>query len=58
MSGRAGSAPIANGRLRGDTIAFTAGGVEYTGRVAGDTMEGTMTSGGSQSAWRATRGSR
>jgi len=31
---------IANGKLRGDQIAFTAGGREYTGKVAGDRIEG------------------
>jgi hypothetical protein len=39
-------APV-KGRLNGDRIAFTAAGKEYTGRVAGDTIEGT--------AWKATR---
>ena len=46
------STPITNGRLRGDEITFTAGSTTYTGRVNGNTMEGT-TSGGA--AWRATR---
>jgi hypothetical protein len=51
---RSGSAaiPITNGRLRGDQITFTAGTTTYTGRVNGNTMEGT-TSGGT--SWRATR---
>jgi SAM-dependent methyltransferase len=45
---------VSNGRLRGDQISFTAGNTKYTGRVAGDFMEGRangMTSG----AWKATR---
>jgi hypothetical protein len=45
--------PIANGRLRGDQITFTAGSAQYTGRVNGNTMEGTSTGGGG--AWKATR---
>lgn len=42
-------APIKNGRLRGDQIWFTVGGVIYTGRVAGDAMHGT------DGAWSAVR---
>ena len=46
--------PITNGRLRGDQISFTAGNAQYTGRVDGNAMEGTV-KGGSDSKWRATR---
>jgi SAM-dependent methyltransferase len=35
-------APISEGRLRGDTITFTAGGKTYTGKVAGNKIEGTV----------------
>ena len=49
------STPITNGRLRGDQISFTAGGAQYTGRVNGNAMEGTV-KGGSDSKWRASRG--
>jgi precorrin-6B methylase 2 len=49
------AAPITNGKLNGDQISFTAGGVQYTGRVSGNTIEGTMKSGGSNSNWNATR---
>jgi len=48
---------IDNGRLRGDQISFTAGGVQYAGRVNGTTIEGT-TSGRSNGNWRATRAAR
>ena len=44
--------PITNGRLRGDEITFTAGSTTYTGRVEGNTMAGTTSTG---EAWRATR---
>ena len=47
------STPITNGRLRGDQITFTAGKAQYTGRVNGNTMDGTSTGGGG--AWKATR---
>jgi SAM-dependent methyltransferase len=50
---KAGGKPVAisDGRLRGDQITFTAGGAEYSGRVNGTTMEGTVKGGGS---WNAT----
>lgn len=43
---------IANGKLRGAQIIFNARGSLYRGRVSGNTMEGTISSGGT---WRATR---
>jgi SAM-dependent methyltransferase len=45
------SAPITEGRLRGEAITFTAGGVQYAGRVRGTVMEGTFGGG----AWSASR---
>ena len=48
------SAPITNGRLRGDQIRFTVGGTEYTGRVNGDTMSGDL-KGSATGVWTATR---
>jgi hypothetical protein len=48
------SVPIANGRMRGDLISFSANNVEYAGRVSGSTMTGKL--GGSGAAWTATRG--
>jgi hypothetical protein len=46
------STPIANGKLNGDQITFNANGVLYTGRVSGNVMEGSVSTGGS---WKATR---
>jgi hypothetical protein len=43
---------ITNGKLKGDQITFTAGSLQYTGRVNGDRIEGTVAPGG---AWSATR---
>jgi hypothetical protein len=40
------AAQISNGKMTGDQISFTVNGVQYTGKVNGNTMEGT---------WRATR---
>ena len=50
----ANTTPLTDGKLRGDQITFTAGGVQYTGKVTGNTIEGT-TSGAATGAWRATR---
>ena len=59
LSGTLGSGSsavqIVNGRLLGDQITFDAGSTRYTGRVNGDTMEGTFTTGDSKSNWRASR---
>ena len=44
--------PIANGKLKGDQIMFNAGGVVYVGQVSGNSMQGTLSSGGT---WTATR---
>jgi SAM-dependent methyltransferase len=49
------AAPITEGRLEADRIAFTAGGTHYTGVVKGATMEGTSTSGGQEAKWQAAR---
>jgi hypothetical protein len=49
--------PIANAKLHGTEITFTAGGAEYTGRVNGSAMEGTVKSGGTSHTWSATRAS-
>jgi SAM-dependent methyltransferase len=45
--------PITGGKLKGADISFTAGGVEYTGKVNGSTIEGTTKSG---EKWQAKRG--
>src|SRR5262245_43739546 len=45
------SVPLTGGKLRGDQIAFTVGGVEYTGKVSGDRIEGTMAADGKRQAW-------
>ena len=54
----AASTPIANGRLRGDQISFTAGGTTYTGTVNGSTIEGTAKTGSASVAWAAARAAR
>ena len=46
--------PVRNARLRGDQISFSIGDADYTGRVAGDTMQGNVT-GTRHGTWSATR---
>ena len=46
---------VRNARLRGDEISFSIGDADYSGRVAGDTMQGNVT-GTRHGAWSATRG--
>ncbi len=51
-----GSTIAINGKLRGDQITFTAGKRQFTARVNGDTLEGTVTAAGGQpQPWKATR---
>jgi hypothetical protein len=58
LSGPSGAAAISSGRLNGEEIRFRANGTEYVGRVSGDAMSGTMTAGGTTTAWKATRTAR
>ena len=59
ISGELGSGgehlAVTDGRLSGDRIDFRIGNTRYTGRVAGNMMEGTYTSGGGTGTWNATR---
>jgi SAM-dependent methyltransferase len=48
-------APIAGGKLEGDRIVFKAGGTQYSGRVTGDSMQGTAKTGTEEAKWQATR---
>ena len=47
-------APV-TGKLNGDEISFSAGEAQYTGKVTGNSIEGTLKSGGKWSATRAGR---
>lgn len=46
---------LSDGRLRGDEITFTANNEKYTGRVNGNNISGTVTSGQNNRRWNATR---
>ena len=56
LSGSSGGV-VTNGKLRGDQITFTVGAGQFSGRVHGDVIEGTLTANGKTNNWRATRGS-
>src|SRR5262249_5094583 len=49
LSSGGASTPIANGRLRGDRVSFTAGGKSYEGQVSGEIIQGL------DGVWRADR---
>ncbi len=46
---------ITDGRLNGDEISFTVGDTKYTGRVSGNTMQGTFKTNEKTADWSATR---
>jgi precorrin-6B methylase 2 len=51
-----GTTTAISGKLLGDRITFTAGKRQYTGRVNGNTIEGTVTAeGGRAQPWKATK---
>ncbi len=54
VTGTLGTQALTEGRLKGEEISFTSGGVVYTGRVAGNTMSGRMT-GTRTGNWTATK---
>jgi precorrin-6B methylase 2 len=55
VSGDLGGNPISNATLRGDQINFNAGNAQYTGRVRGGTLTGTVKSGSNSTPFTATR---
>lgn len=60
LKSAAATVAVTDGTLSGDVIRFSAGSVNYSGRVSGSTMQGTSTSGGGITGgntipWNATR---
>lgn len=55
MKSGANTLAISNAKLRADQFSFSAGGANYAGRVSGNTIEGTVTTGGNSTKWSATR---
>jgi hypothetical protein len=54
LTGTLGTTAITDGKMNGDEISFTAGGAKYTGRVSGNSIQGTV-SGSGNGSWSATR---
>ncbi len=54
ITGTLGSTPIAGGKLRGNDITFSVGDAQYTGKVNGNSMQGTI-KGGKGGTWTATK---
>jgi SAM-dependent methyltransferase len=54
IEGSLGGKPITASSLRGDAISFAADGREYSGRITGNRMEGTV-KGSASGTWSATR---
>jgi hypothetical protein len=55
ISGTLGTVPLQNGRVRGDLVSFTAGGAQYTGRLQGSALTGTVKNGTTEAEWTAAR---
>ncbi len=55
IGGTLGAATIENAKIKGDHISFAAGGVEYSGRVNGDSITGTSKAQAAEKPWKATR---
>jgi precorrin-6B methylase 2 len=55
LTGSLGDKTQIKGSVRADQVTFTAGKAEYTAKVNGDTMTGTVKSGGSSTPFTATR---
>jgi hypothetical protein len=55
LKSASGMVPVIDGRMRGEEISFRAGTTQYTGRVSGNSIQGTMTGGGKTAAWSATK---
>jgi precorrin-6B methylase 2 len=50
-----GKTQIAKGTIRGEQVSFTAGGAQYSAKVSGDTMTGTVKTGSGTSNFTATK---
>jgi SAM-dependent methyltransferase len=55
VSGTLGTVAIQGGRVRGDQVSFTAGEAQYTGRIQGSTLKGTVKTGTTEAEWTARR---
>jgi precorrin-6B methylase 2 len=54
LTGTLGSTPIADGKVNGNEVTFTVGDAKYSGKVSGNSIQGTIT-GGAGGSWTATK---
>ena len=55
LEGSLGSGQVSKGTVRGERVSFTVGGAQYSAKVSGDTMTGTVKSGGGSKEFTATK---
>ena len=55
VEGSLGSGQVSKGVVRGEQVSFTIGGAQYSAKVNGNTMTGTVKSGGSSKEFAATK---
>ena len=55
VTGTLNGKPIQSGKLRGDQLRFLVGTAEYTGKVNGTRIDGSLRSGGPAETWTATK---
>jgi hypothetical protein len=55
LAGMLGATPIEQARVRGEDITFTVAGAQYTGRINGNTMQGTVKTAEGERKWSARR---
>src|SRR5215203_479740 len=54
LTGTLASTAISEGKVNGDEVTFTVGDAKYTGKLSGNTIQGTIT-GGAGGSWTATK---
>jgi len=55
FSGSRGTSAVDQGKIKGDQVTFAMAGRAYALRATGDRLDGTVTTGGKTTAWKATR---
>ena len=55
LEGNGKGGQVSNGNVRADQVTFTLGGAQYSAKVSGDTMTGTVKTGGNSREFTATR---
>ena len=55
IEGSLGSGQVTKGTVRGERVSFTVGGAQYSAKVSGDTLTGTVKAGGNSKEFTATK---